>query len=292
MTNLSSRSASIGPTQNMTFISSPPAERSTPEVFKQQPKAIADQIDAWRKLSPGATFAVAIEATKGAIINSLLEFDDVQIYPVNPAALASYRKAFAHGGGKNDPVDAQLLAQFVAHYRNHLRPLTPNSELTRKIATIAEDRRRLVDQRADLANELTALLKRYFPAALELKPTRSYSEFFLKFLKKYPSLGKAQATGVTRLRNFFHAIGMKAKADDHAKTLSEAVPLTSDATTIETSVMRVQAVIEQLQTLTKHIKRYESQLKKLLPQHSDLCHRQIVAGRGIQYAVSDHCGAR
>lgn len=238
-------------------------------VFKQQPKAIADQIDAWRKLSPGATFAVAIEATKGAIINALLEFDDVQIYPVNPAALANYRKAFAHGGGKNDPVDAQLLAQFVAHYRNHLRPLTPNSELTRKIATIAEDRRRLVDQRADLANELTALLKRYFPAALELKPTRSYSEFFLKFLKKYPSLGKAQAAGVTRLRNFFHGIGMKAKADDYAKTLSEAVPLTSDVTTIETSVMRVEAVIEQLQTLTKHIKRYESQLKQLLPQHGD-----------------------
>ena len=139
-------------------------------VFKQQPKAIADQIDAWRKLSPGATFAVAIEATKGAIINALLEFDDVQIYPVNPAALANYRKAFAHGGGKNDPVDAQLLAQFLAHYRSHLRPLTPNSELTRKIATIAEDRRRLVDQRADLANELTALLKRYESQLKQLLP--------------------------------------------------------------------------------------------------------------------------
>jgi transposase len=62
---------------------------------------------------------------------------------------------------------------------------------------------------------------------------------------------------------------MKAKADDYAKTLSEAVPLTSDVTTIETSVMRVEAVIEQLQTLTKHIKRYESQLKQLLPQHGD-----------------------
>ena len=114
--------------------------------------------------------------------------------------------------------DAQLLARFVAHYRDQLRPLTPNSELTRKIATIAEDRRRLVDQRADLANELTALLKRYFPAALELKPTRTYCEFFLKFLKKYPSLSKAQAASVSRLRSFFHGLGMKAKADDHART--------------------------------------------------------------------------
>lgn len=32
-------------------------------VFEQNPKAIADQVAAWRKLCPGAIFAVAIEAT-------------------------------------------------------------------------------------------------------------------------------------------------------------------------------------------------------------------------------------
>ena len=166
-----------------------PAGQELADQFDQDPQAIAAQIEAWRKLFPGVLFAVAIEASKGAIINALLEYHDVQIYPVNPAALANYRKAFAHGGGKNDPVDAKLLAQFIDHYREQLKPLKPNQELTRKIAAIAEDRRRLVDQRADMANELTALLKRYFPAALALKPARSYSEFFLKFLQKHPSLG-------------------------------------------------------------------------------------------------------
>lgn len=246
-----------------------PDGQSHAGVFEQDPQAIADQIAAWRKLCPDAIFAVAIEASKGAIINALLEYHDVQIYPVNPAALASYRKAFAHGGGKNDPVDAKLLAQFICHYREQLTPLKPNSELTRKIATCAEDRRRLVDQRADLANELTALLKCFFPAALALKPARSYSEFFLKFLQKYPSLDKAQATGATRLRNFFHGVGAKGKADDYVKTLTAAVPLTTNAATIETSVMRAAAVIDQLQVLTKHVKRYEKQLKQLLPQHDN-----------------------
>ena len=113
-----------------------PDGQSHAGVFEQDPQAIADQIAAWRKLCPDAIFAVAIEASKGAIINALLEYHDVQIYPVNPAALASYRKAFAHGGGKNDPVDAKLLAQFICHYREQLTPLKPNSELTRKIATM------------------------------------------------------------------------------------------------------------------------------------------------------------
>ena len=252
-----------------------------PGEFEQHPQAIADQIKAWRKLCPGAVFAVAIEATKGAIINALLEYDDIQIYPVNPAAMASYRKAFAHGGGKNDPVDAKLLAQFIEHYREQIRPLKRNSELTRKLAVMAEDRRGLVDRRADLANELTALLKGYFPAALALKPARSYSPFFLKFLQKYPSLDKAKTAGTTRLRNFFHGVAAKGKADNYVKTLTSAVPLTTDSATIETSVLRVQAVIDQLMALTKHIKRYEQQLTQLLPQHDDFVVVKKLPGAAI-----------
>ena len=34
-------------------------------------------------------------------------------------ALANFRKAFAHGGGKNDPTDAMLLAEFLQkHFGN------------------------------------------------------------------------------------------------------------------------------------------------------------------------------
>ncbi|WP_372724806.1 IS110 family transposase [Novipirellula sp.] len=235
--------------------------------FKQDPTEIEKQIEAWRKLCPGAVFAIAIEATKGAIVNALLEFSDVQIYPVNPAALASYRKAFAHGGGKNDPSDARLLAQFIDHYRQQLRPLRRNDELTRQIATLAEDRRRLVDQRADLTNRLTALLKCYFPAALALKPARSYSEFFLKFLAKYQTLQQTQRAGETRLRSFFHGIGIKRKADGYVKLLIESTPLTNDPATIATASMHAAAIVEQLQILTKHIKRYDGRLKELVPQH-------------------------
>ena len=235
--------------------------------FNQDPREIAKQVGQWRQRCPGAVFAIGIEATKGAIINALLEFTDIQIFPINPAALASYRKAFAHGGGKNDPDDARLLAQFITHYRSQIRPLRPNDELTRRIATLAEDRRRLVDQRADLANRLTALLKCYFPAALALKPARSYTEFFLKLLAKYPTLAQAKQAGKTRLRNFFHGIGVKRKADRYVEILLQATPLTNDNATVSTASMRAIAIVEQLQILSKHIKRYDGQLKELIPQH-------------------------
>jgi hypothetical protein len=82
-------------------------------VFKQSPEAIEQQIQSWRSDHPGAMFAVAIEASKGALINALLHYEDVTINPVNPAALAYLRKSHRHGGGKSDPIDAKRLAEFL-----------------------------------------------------------------------------------------------------------------------------------------------------------------------------------
>ncbi len=64
-----------------------------------------------------------------------MECPQVRIFPVNPLALSNYRKAFAPGGGKNDPVDAHLLMQFLQHYREQLRELKVNSPQTRELAT-------------------------------------------------------------------------------------------------------------------------------------------------------------
>lgn len=242
--------------------------KSITGIFQQSPKAIQAQVEAWRGQCPGAKFAVAIETTKGALINALIEYEDIVIYPINPASLANYRKAFAHGGGKNDIVDARLLAQFLTNHRDSLRPLKRDSELTRLLATMSEDRRRLVDRRADATNQLTALLKTYFPAALELKPARGYSEFFLKFLLKYPTLEQAQKASASRLKNFFHGVRMKSKAADYVESLHGAKPLTKDATTLTTSVIRMKAIAEQLQLMNKYVKQYERELERLVPTHS------------------------
>ena len=76
-----------------------------------------------------------------------------------PNALSNYRKAFAHGGGKNDPVDAKLILQYLEHYREQLRPLQVNSPITRELAALVEDRRRFVEQRVALAQQLQAPTK-------------------------------------------------------------------------------------------------------------------------------------
>lgn len=236
---------------------------------KQDPAQIRNLIEIWREQSPNSTFAVAIEQSRGPLINVLLGYHDVEIYPVNPAALANYRKAFAHGGGKNDPVDAQLLCQYLQHYRAQLRPLRNDNPLTVELASLAEDRRRFVDERVALSNELRAILKLYFPVVLELDAAKLYADFLIKFLMKYPSLSLAQNAGATKLRKFFFGIKAERSAQRRVDLIVDAVPLTENEVTIRCCTRRVTAIVHMIHTLNTQIDRYDDDIHELVRQHAD-----------------------
>ena len=239
------------------------------DTFSQDPQVIEELIDAWRKRFPQSTFAVSIESSKGPLISALVKYDDVVIYPVNPTALANYRKAFAHGGGKNDPTDAELLAQYLEHYLDKLRPLRQDEPLTQELAALAEDRRRLVDQRTAHCNELKDLLKRYFPAVLQLKPAKIYAAFILRFLAKYPTLTDAQAAGDSELRKFFYGVGAKQKVEDRVRAIIDAVPLSEDEVLLRTSARRATALCKLIETYNRQVDRYDADIKELVHHHAD-----------------------
>ncbi len=237
--------------------------------FQQNPKAINETLDAWRKLSPGATLAIAIESSKGALINALLSHEDVVVYPINPTALDHFRRSHAHAGAKSDPVDALRLAEFLQQRIANLRPLHRDEPLTRELANLAESRRHFVEQRVNLANELTALLKQYFPVVLLFSAAKPYAKFLISFLIEYTTLEQAQAAGEAKLRSYFHGLNMKKKADQFAKLIITATPLTSDSVTIRSAQRKALALAEQIKVLNKHIAKYEKELKALLPIHPD-----------------------
>ncbi len=256
----------------------------------------ARRIEAWVKQlrddHPHQQFAVAIETTKGPLISALLQHDDFTIYPVNPAALAAYRKAFAHGGGKNDPGDAMLLCQYLTHYIQRLKPLRQDQPLTRTLAAMAQDRRRLVDQRTAHCNELKAVLKSYFPEVLQLGAAKIYADFVVAFLLKYPSLAAAQKAGANKLRKLFYGIGTRAKADQRVELLLAATALSNEEVLIATCAMRVTALVKLIQTYNQQIRVYRSKITQLVAEHedyaifkslpgaSDLTHSRMIAAMG------------
>lgn len=114
--------------------------------FKQNKAGVEEWTEELSKLAPDCNIDVCIETSSGALINALMEYAQVRVFPVNPLALANYRNAFAPGEGKNDPVDARLIMQFLQHYLDVLRQLVPNSPETRELTALAQVRRQFVDQ--------------------------------------------------------------------------------------------------------------------------------------------------
>ena len=272
-------------------------------LLKQDAEAIHHWIKQRREQHPDCQFAIAIETTKGALISALLEHDDITIYPINPAALAAYRKAFAHGGGKNDPSDAMLLCQYLSHYIEQLRPLRRDQPLTRKLAALAEDRRRLVDQRTAHCNELKAVLKTYFPEVFQLEAARIYADFILTFLLKYPNLLAAQKAGAGKLRKLFSGIGTSAKAEKRVQILLKATALSNDSILIETCSMRVAALVALIQTYNAQIRVYEKQIAEQVVEHKDyaiykslpgaskLTHSRMIAAMGDDRTRYNNAGS-
>jgi transposase len=95
-------------------------------------------------------------------------YDFLEIYPINPSQVASYRKTFSPAGAKDDRPDSELICELLYFHRDRLKAWQPDDELTRKLPFLNEGRRKAVDQRTKLANELKSQLKVYFPLALQI----------------------------------------------------------------------------------------------------------------------------
>lgn len=238
-------------------------------IVLQTPEALAELLAAWQQQFPDTEIEVCLETSRGPLVNALLEHPRVRLYPVNPNALANYRKAFAHGGGKNDPVDAKLILQFLIRYRDQLRPLVPNAPPTRELAALCQDRRGLVEQRVVLAQQLKTLLKAYFPAVLAMNPAKIYAEFIVRLLLKYTTLEAAQAAGRNKLRKLFFATGTKNKIEQRLDALMDAQPLSTDAVLLRTSARHARAICGQLDSLNKSIREYDLLIEQLVKLHAD-----------------------
>jgi len=170
---------------------------------EQKPEALHAWVAELQARFPQGRIALALEQSRGAVIYALMNYTFLCLYPVPPKGLARYRQAFFSSGAKSDASDADLLLEMVRSHRNRLRAWQPDDELTRKLRLLVEHRRETVADRTRLTNRLGALLKTYFPQALEWAgELRSLAA--CEFLSTWPSLEAWQAAGRSTQRKFYH----------------------------------------------------------------------------------------
>ena len=239
-------------------------------LLEQTPEALHEWIGKLQARFPGRKIAVAIEQSKGAVINFLLGFDFVHIFRVNPKSLSSYRDALHPSGAKDDPTDADLLMDFVKLHANKMKPWVPDTPESRALLRLVEFRRKTVDQRTALTNALTQVLKEYFPQALQWAGDLN-TLMACDFLAKWPTLEKLQKTKPEKIRKFYVEHGSRRSdlIDRRLKQIQSAIPLTQDVAVISTSVIMVETILIQLRPLLEAIRRIDKEIEAIFRKHPD-----------------------
>jgi transposase len=237
---------------------------------EQKPEALHAWIAELRARFPQGSIAVALEQSRGAVIAALMNYDFLLLYPIQPKTLARYREAFISSGAKHDGSDADLLLELVRAHRDRLRVWQPDDALTRQLRLLVEHRRRTVAERTRLSNRLTALLKTYFPQALEWAGDLR-SAAACDFLQAWPSLQALQQASRSELERFYkrHRRLSAEERDQLLGQIQQAQPLTRDRAWVEASALMAQTWAEQLRAVISGIARLDEQLEKLFAQHPD-----------------------
>jgi transposase len=218
----------------------------------------------------GRKVAVAIEQSKGAVVNFLIGLDFVHIFRIHPKSLKNYRDALYPSGAKDDPVDAELLVQFARLHQNKIQPWVPDKPDSRLLLRLVECRRKTVNKRVRLTNELTQLLKEYFPQALDWAGDLD-RVMACDFLLRWPTLQKLQKSKPEVIRRFYknHGCRRSKVIDGRIEQIRSAHPLTEDTAIIEASVMMIHTIVPQLRILIEAIATFDARIEEVFRKQPD-----------------------
>lgn len=148
--------------------------------------------------------AVAIEVTRGPIVESLLA-RDIVVFGVNPKQLERFRDGYSVAGAKDDRRDAFVLADTLRTSRDRYRRLKVDDPKLIALRALVESEEELVAEEIRLANRLRAILESYYPQALRFCPAADES-WLWAVLDKAPTpeatrrLKKGQVAKILRER--------------------------------------------------------------------------------------------
>src|SRR5215472_8527771 len=163
------------------------SERQEYGELENTPEAVEVWAATLQQRFGGRPIAVCLEQSRGALVYMLAKYSHLVLFPVHPTTAARYRETFCPSGAKDDPNDTASLLDLLLRHRERLRRLQPDTEETRLLQFLVEERRKLVDEKTRHSNRLTAALKLYFPQILHWFDDLN-SSLVADLLQRWPTL--------------------------------------------------------------------------------------------------------
>lgn len=221
------------------------------------------------KLGPAGRVPVAIERADGRLVDALLEAGH-PVVAVSPNAIKAWRESEVVSGAKDDPGDAEVIAEYLRLRSHKLTVAAPFSDETRALRAVVRARDDLVAQRVAAHNQLEACLDAFWPGAKAVFADIA-SEIALAFLARYPTPGSARGLGEKRMAAFLtkHGYSGRRPAADLLARLRAAPEGISDGPEAEARRDAVLGYIRVIRALNASIKNLDRSVAAHLGEHPD-----------------------
>jgi transposase len=239
---------------------------------KTTTEALQDWVVELREQYPTSRIALCLEQPAPGLLTFLeAHAEFITLYAINPMTLKRFREAFKTSRANDDPTDAEYLARLLVGHHQQLPRWEPQDPATRELQLLVQHRRAVIDERTTLTNRLQALLKCYFPQALELCGDELWRPLATDFLLKWPSLCAVRKAKEQTLRAFYYLHGSRSEKllTQRFELIARAVPLSEDAHWIDSFALRVKLVIRQLQVLGRIVREYDQHIAQAFAIHPD-----------------------
>jgi len=247
------------------------AKKKETGILEQTPEQIGAWVGELRQRFGGQQLAIGVEQSRGALIHALLSYDFLVIYPIHPTTVANFRQAFKFSRAKSDPLDTDQILEILTKHLDLLKPIRPDTEETRLLARLVEDRRNTVNTRTAHIQALQASLKEYFPQALDVLSGNMRSRLAADFLEKWPNFELFQQAKPANIKKFLHQHNVRS-TELIAQVLAiaeKSQPLTTDVAIVKSGSLLSLMHAQSIQTLNGFIEQYDQQIKKVFNAHPE-----------------------
>ena len=223
------------------------------------PEAFGAWLEQVEQDHPQGEIVVAVERPDGAVVEMMRARVRWVVVAVNPVVLHRFRQAFAPSGAKDDPGDAALLGEIVLTHAEKFTALPEQDERLRQLAALVRQRRHWIDTRTGQVEQVIAVLKHYYPHALELAGETVFSPMGLEFLQRWPDLVAAQKADWSTLEKFYrhHHSGREEVLARRRALWQHARSVSADHSYVGPSRLHMLAMVRQLEALNASIAQFD-----------------------------------
>lgn len=243
---------------------------NTPEALPEcarltnDPASIRSWLERLRTRFGGNPVALCLEDNRGLLLRELCCCEWMDVYAVNPATAAGYRRMFTPSGDKSDERDSGSLLDLLVRHPEKVRRLSRANPSFRPLEQLCRLRRKAVDRRTSQIEALMALLRTHYPLALKMVGEHLGDPLALHFLRRWNCTRELLKSRPETLRSFFHKHRCRSekRIAERLEALA-AAPVDSEPDELESvAIMETTEHLDLISALNKVIASYDRAIRE------------------------------